>query len=181
MLLTRIMKYAAKDWQKRLEYLTTLITALVVLFMGLATFVAVFLRMAGVAQAGSVVDLLSALMGVLVCLPMAAAQAEGHISMTILTDRFKGRLAYVVKLITYILLFAVSVVIAWSAVKFQVRSVEVREVSSGLIQWPVWLFRFSCPIGVILFVIRVIQQVQQLVRMGPRGSDPLSAERTVAE
>jgi TRAP-type C4-dicarboxylate transport system permease small subunit len=169
-LFARAAKVATR-WQERLEGLTALLTSIIVGIMAFVTFISVCMRAAGTNGIGDV-ELLAALMGIMACLPMAAAQAEGHIGMTIFSDMFKGRAAYALKLFIYILTFIIAVLLAYSAVKFQVRSVAVRETTAGLYTYPLWIFRLSCPIGLILFITRVIQQTGRLLSMGPSSFKP---------
>lgn len=150
-------------WLNRVDLVTIVIGALVVVSMAILTIVNIVMRKIGGAPNFGSVELVSILITVPVLLPLGAAQAQGHIKVTIITDRLKGRWKFGLILFGYVLTFAVMCIVARYAIEWQIHNVEVREVTMGTMQYPKWIISFVFPVGVVLLLIRVLVQICQLV------------------
>jgi TRAP-type C4-dicarboxylate transport system permease small subunit len=158
-------------WLYRVDLVTIVIGAMVVVAMAILTIINIVSRETGAGLDFGAVELVTILITVPALLPLGAAQAAGgHINVTVITDRLKGRWKFGIILFQYAVIFVVMLIVARYAIELQIDQVEVREQTMGTIGYPKWIIQFVFPVGVVLLLLRVLLQICQLVLRYRRGT-----------
>ncbi|MCC3358981.1 TRAP transporter small permease [Bacillus sp. REN16] len=85
-----------------------------------------------------------------------AFKERKHISVTALTDMFPEKGRKMMSIIVNFIVIAFFAVLAYAGIELLLHP-SVLNKSSLLIQYPMWLFYFSAPLGASLSIIRLLQ------------------------
>ncbi len=138
----------------------SLVGGMAIVVMAGATLTGIAFREIGVGGFGEL-ELVQLFLAVAVLAPLAAAQAGGgHIGMTMITSRLKGRRLLAATLFQYLIWLAVCGIFLWKGIEASIDSIDFRETTAGALQaWPVWPFRLVFPLAMLLLILRIVQQL----------------------
>lgn len=132
-----------------------------VALIAIATAVGIAARKAGLPSLG-ILELVASLMIIVSFLPLAAAQNEGQIRMTLVVDRLSGKVKLVFAYIEYTLALALSAILLWKGTALTLGSIAIREGTEGTVSYPLWIIKISIPLGMLLLVVRIVVQIYHL-------------------
>ncbi len=102
-------------------------------------------------------EFMATAMVVVIFFSIALAQANrAHIRVEILTSRLPRPLRWLADFLQYAASLTLFLLIAWFGWKSGIRSVEVNEYASGLINFPTWPARLALAIGASLMVLQCL-------------------------
>ena len=102
-------------------------------------------------------EFMATAMVIVIFFSIALAQANrAHIRVEILTDRLPGPLKWLTDVLQYACSLGFFLLIAWFGWKSGIRSFEVGEYASGLVNWPIFPARFALALGASLMALQCL-------------------------
>jgi TRAP-type C4-dicarboxylate transport system permease small subunit len=137
----------------------------------LAGFAAVMLAQAGLRSAGFLLrgadDIVSWLCAGSAFLALAYTFRQGElIRVSLLIDRLPARARRNAEIGCLAMAAVVVGYILWAAARFVFESWKFNEVAQGLIQIPIWIPQMSLVLGVLVFLVAVLDDLAVLLRGG---------------
>lgn len=114
------------------------------------------------------------LMVAIVFLGLAYIQSQrGHVRMELLVTRMSPRLRGAVEAFTLLLSLALFVIITYKSGQNAYQSWQMKDVTMGLIDWPVWPSKMLVPIGSGLLSLRfIVQLLHYVIPQSPAAAEP---------
>ncbi len=84
---------------------------------------------------------------------------DGHFSITVLVDKLKPKNRRILKTITILMGILYSGVFVYKGVDMVMFSYEIEEVSSSLLEVPLWIPQLFLPIGAFLLLLQFINKL----------------------
>ena len=90
---------------------------------------------------------------------------RGHVRMEFVIDRLRGKTAQFVEMIALILSLAICALMFYQSIIEAQKAVDIRLVTSGLVEWPAWPFKIMLVYGLFVFAVRIGVQLVQQIRL----------------
>jgi len=92
------------------------------------------------------------------------ALQDGHINVTLFTQRLSTRIQTILDTVVLLLSAAVFGLLTWSSWGLAWKWFLIREVRLGAFPWPIWPFRFLFVVGMGLIALQLIFSAVNLIR-----------------
>lgn len=150
----------------------TWIAVVSILLMGVLTTVDVVWRWIFGEAIGPVYSFCETLMAVMVWSALAPTQqAGGHINVTILTGRLKGRIKYILEIIVLLACLFFFVMIFWKTLEDGIWAYGVKSFRAGdYYRFPTWWARLFVPVGVLAMIGQLVMEIKGNLYLLIRGN-----------
>ena len=95
-------------------------------------------------------------------------RSGSHIRVTLLTDRLSSKIQRVMLIVILIFAFAMIAILAFNSIALVHESWQYKEVSTGILKYPLWIPQLSMGIGVTLFCLAILEDLVNVIR----GKEP---------
>lgn len=91
-------------------------------------------------------------------------RSGSHIRVTLLTDRFSTQIQRVLMLL--VLTFTIIMIAVWAfnSISMVYESWKFKDMSTGILKYPIWIPQLSMGIGVTLFCLAIIEDLVNVMR-----------------
>ena len=165
-----------KDISKKYEYIDTglvYFTALLTLIMMVLSSTDIILRWLFNSPIAGTYEAMQFMMGGVAFLAFAFVQLKrSHISVSIISEKYTGRTAIVVDILSLLLMLSISAVWAWAGAANALEAWKYGDVTIGLVQFPIGPAKMVVPIGCgvlcLRFIFQLVEQVALLIKDGKK-------------
>ncbi len=84
---------------------------------------------------------------------------DGHFSITVVVDKLKPKNRRILKTFTILLGILYSAVFVYKGIDMVIFSYQIEDVSSGLLEVPIWVPQLLLPIGAFLLLLQFINKL----------------------
>ncbi|MDP4835587.1 MAG: TRAP transporter small permease [Burkholderiales bacterium] len=91
-------------------------------------------------------------------------RSGSHIRVTLLTDRLSTHLQRVLMLLVLVFTIIMIAVWAFNSISMVYESWKFKDMSTGILKYPIWIPQLSMGIGVTLFCLAIIEDLVNVMR-----------------
>jgi TRAP-type C4-dicarboxylate transport system permease small subunit len=91
-------------------------------------------------------------------------RSGSHIRVTLLTDRFSTQIQRVLMLLVLTFTIIMIAVWAYNSLSMVYESWKFKDMSTGILKYPIWIPQLSMGIGVTLFCLAIIEDLVNVMR-----------------
>jgi TRAP-type C4-dicarboxylate transport system permease small subunit len=169
---TKWVEKGMKDISKKYQYVDTglvYFTALLTLIMMVLSSTDIILRWLFNSPITGTYEAMQFMMGGVAFLAFAFVQLKrSHISVTVISEKYTGKTAIVVDILSLLLMLLISAVWAWAGARNALEAWKYGDVTVGLVELPLGPAKMVVPLGCgvlcLRFILQIIEQVALLIK-----------------
>lgn len=149
-----------KKWQEYIDTGFAYVAAILAIFMMVISSTDILLRYLFNSPIAGVYESMQFMMGGVAFLAFSYVQLNrGHITVSVISEKFSGRTEEVVDIISLLLMLMISAVIAWQGGANALEAIRFGDVTIGLVELPVGQAKLVVPVGCGILCLRLLSQL----------------------